>query len=176
MDPLNLYERASEWTKSKIEATKDKLDAPTACDEWDARALVNHLVAVKDTFVGAAQGNPPSGPPSGPPPEVIGDDPVADFEDTRQAILEAFRPAEVQEKQGMMLGIAFADTLLHGWDLASKTGQDATMPEGLAEAAYGMLNGQLSPERRGDAFKPEISVPDDADVQTKLLAYTGRQP
>ena len=30
--------------------------------------------------------------------------------------------------------------------------------------------------RQGDSFGPRIDVPDDADEQTKLIAFTGRQP
>ena len=32
----------------------------------------------------------------------------------------------------VVLGIAFCDQLIHGWDLARATGQDATMPADLA--------------------------------------------
>jgi uncharacterized protein (TIGR03086 family) len=179
MDPLELYEKASDWTKSKIEGTKEKLDAKTACDEWSARELVNHLLHGKELFAGAAEGKPPSGPPQGKPPELLNDqDPVAAFEDVRKAVLGAFGKEGVLEnpQMQMMAGIAFVDTLTHGWDLAKGTGQDTTMPSGLAEAAMGVIGGQLTPERRGDSFKPEVSVPDDAPAEDKLVAYMGRQP
>jgi hypothetical protein len=39
-----------------------------------------------------------------------------------------------------------------------------------------MLHGQLTPERRGDSFKPEVEVPDDAPPGDKLVAYMGRKP
>jgi hypothetical protein len=29
---------------------------------------------------------------------------------------------------------------------------------------------------RGTAFGPKVEVPDDADEQTKLIAFTGRTP
>ena len=56
-----------------------------------------------------------------------------------------------------MLGIAFADQLLHGWDLAVATGQDATMPEGLPAMAYGMIHGRFTDEQRTGVFKPEVT-------------------
>jgi uncharacterized protein (TIGR03086 family) len=180
MDPLELYEQASDWTKSKIEGAKGNLDAQTACDEWSARDLINHLLWGKDAFVGATEGKPPSGPPgAGKPPEVLGDgDPVDAFEDVRQAILTAYRKEGVLEnpQAQMMAGIAFVDTLTHGWDLAKGTGQDATMPPGLADAAMAAMGGRLTPESRGDAFKPEVEVASDASAQDKLIAYMGRQP
>ena len=74
------------------------------------------------------------------------------------------------------IGIAFSDQLLHGWDLARATGQDATMPEGLPEAAYEMIHGRFTDEQRKGLFKPEVAVGPDASAQDKLLAYTGRKP
>ena len=75
-----------------------------------------------------------------------------------------------------MLGIAFCDQLIHGWDLATATGQDATMPDDLAEAAFATLDGRLTDDQRRSAFKAAVEVPDDASAQDKLLAYTGRRP
>ena len=74
------------------------------------------------------------------------------------------------------MGIAFSDQLLHGWDLAKATGQDTTMPDGLAEAAYEMIHGRFTDDQRKGVFKPEVTVADDASAQDKLLAYTGRDP
>jgi uncharacterized protein (TIGR03086 family) len=91
-------------------------------------------------------------------------------------MIDAHSAPGVLEKSGMGLGIASVDQLVHGWDLATATDQDASMPADLAEAAFAMVDGRLTPDRRGDAFKPAIDVGDDASAQEKLLAYTGRQP
>lgn len=179
MDPLELYEQASEWTKSKIEGAKSSLESATACEAWCARDLVNHLLAGKEIFVGPTEGKPPSGPPTGKPPELLGDsDPVQAFEDVRQAVLTAYRKEGVLEDQRnqLMAGIAFVDTLTHGWDLAKGTGQDTTMPPGLADAAMAAIGGRLTPESRGDAFKPAVDIAENASAQDKLIAYMGRQP
>jgi uncharacterized protein (TIGR03086 family) len=66
--------------------------------------------------------------------------------------------------------------LLHGWDLAKATGQDATMPAGLAEAAYGLIHGAFTEEQRKGVFKPAVEVATTASAQDRLLAYTGRDP
>ncbi len=80
------------------------------------------------------------------------------------------------ERTGPALGIAFSDTLLHGWDLAMSTAQEAAMPDGLPEAAYSIIYGRFTDEQRKGVFKPEIAVAPDASAQDKLLAYTGRDP
>ena len=90
--------------------------------------------------------------------------------------MRTFGAPGVIEKTGPSLGIAFSDQLLHGWDLAKATAQDATMPEGLAEAAYEMIHGRFTDEQRKGVFKPEVAVAPDASAPDKLLAYTGRDP
>jgi uncharacterized protein (TIGR03086 family) len=176
MDLLDLFDRGTEWSAGKIPAAEDKLDAPTPCDEWDVRTLLNHMLDTQEYFSATARGESPA-LPSGTPSERIGDDPAKTYEQTRQATLGAYRKPGVLEKTGPSLGIAFVDQLVHGWDLARATGQDATMPDDLAQSAFQMIDGQLDgEERRGPAFKPAISVPDDASAQEKLLGYGGRQP
>ena len=175
MDLLDLYGRASEWTVSKVPGAVVKLDDPTPCDEWDVRTLLSHMLETQQYFVDAASGKEAS-PPSPEPPELLGDDPVRQVSDARAQTLRVFGQDGVIDKTGPALGVAFSDMLLHGWDLAKATGQDATMPEGLAEAAYETIHGKFTAEQRTGLFKPEVPVGPGASAQDKLLAYTGRQP
>ena len=175
MDLISLYGRASEWTLGNVAGAAGKLDAPTPCDDWDVRRLMDHMLDTQRYFAGAAR-NQDVSPPSPNPPELLGDDPVADFDHARSEILTAFGEEGVIEKTGPSLGIAFSDLLLHGWDLAKATGQDATMPDGLAEAAYDMIHGRFTDDQRNGIFGPEIAIPATASAQDKLLAYTGRDP
>jgi uncharacterized protein (TIGR03086 family) len=175
IDLLDLYQQASDWTLTKVTGATDKLDAQTPCDEWDVRTLMDHMLETDRYFVGAARGEDVS-PPSPQPPQLLGNDPVADFEHAQQETLQTFGADGVIEKTGPSLGIAFSDQLLHGWDLARATAQDATMPDGLAQAAYDMIHGRFTDEQRKGLFKPELAVAADATAQDKLLAYTGRNP
>ena len=174
-DLLVMYERASEWTTSKVAGATQKLDARTPCDQWDVRTLLNHMLDTKNYFVGAARGEEVS-PPAQTPPDLLGDDPLADFERGRSEMLSTSGEPGVIEKTGPSLGIAFSDQLLHGWDLAKATQQDATMPDGLPEAAFEMIHGRFTDDQRKGVFKPEVDVPANASAQDKLLAYTGRKP
>lgn len=175
MDLLDLFQRGTDWTASKIPAATSQLDAKTPCEDWQVRDLLNHMIETQQFFAATARGEKAS-PPSPMPPALIGDDPVADFSKSQQETLEAYRKPGVIEKTGPSLGIAFCDSLIHGADLADATGQEATMPEDLAEAAFSMLDGRLTDDQRGEAFKPAIDVSAGASAQERLLAYTGRQP
>jgi uncharacterized protein (TIGR03086 family) len=176
VDLIDLYSRASRWTLGKVAGATEQLDAATGCDGWDVRALMNHMLDTGNYFVGAARGEDVSPPSPGRPPELLGDDPVADFERVRSDTLATFGQDGVLEKSGPALGIAFSDQLLHGWDLATATGQDATMPDELPEMAYQLIHGKFTDDQRQGVFKPEITVGPDASAQDRLLAYSGRQP
>ena len=175
MDLLDLYDRASQWTASHVAGAAEKLDASTPCDEWDVRTLLNHMLDTQRYFIEAGRGEEAS-MPSPNPPDAMGVDPVADFDRARNEVLRTYGEPGIIEKTGPSLGIAFSDQLLHGWDLAKATGRDATMPEGLPEAAYEMIHGRFTDDQRKGMFKPEVEVGDDASAQDKLLAYTGRNP
>ena len=176
MDLLDLFERGTAWTASKIPAGVERLDSPTGCDEWDVRTLLNHMLDTQRYFAGTARGEEAS-LPSPHPPSLIGNDPVRAYREQTEATLRAYREPGVIEKTGPSLGIAFVDQLVHGWDLASATGQDATMPDDLAAAAFSMIDGRLTDDqRKGGGFKPAVDVPANASSQDQLVAYTGRQP
>lgn len=175
IDLLDLYGQASDWAATKVEGATEDLDAPTLCDGWDVRTLLNHMLQTQRYFVGAARGEEVA-PPGGTPPDTISDEPRLDFERARAETLETFGEPGVIEKTGPALGIAFADQLLHGWDLARATGQESVMPAGLPDVAYSLVHGAFTDEQRKGVFKPEIVVSPDASTQDKLLAYTGRPP
>jgi uncharacterized protein (TIGR03086 family) len=175
MDLLDLYSRASGWTLIKVVGAAHDLDAPTPCDPWDVRTLMNHMLETQQYFADSARGLDAS-PPGPQPPELLSADPTADFADARAETLRIFGEDGVVEKTGPALGIAFADQLLHGWDLAKASGQDATMPEDLAEAAYRAIHGKFTDEQRAGTFGPEIPVQADAPAQARLLGYSGRDP
>jgi uncharacterized protein (TIGR03086 family) len=172
---LDMYARASDWTNEKVKGAVSDLDAPTPCEGWDVRTLLNHMLETQQFFVRSAKGQQAS-PPSPEPPELVGDDPVGDFDAARAETLRTFGRPGVIDQTGPTLGIAFSDQLLHGWDLAQASNQDATMPDGLPEAAFQMIHGRFTDEQRVGVFKPALPVPNDSPAQDKLLAYTGRDP
>jgi len=173
-DLLDLYRQASRWTAEKVAGAQD-LEAATPCPDWRVRDLLNHMLDTQRYFAGAARGEKAS-PPSPTPASLLTDDPSADFERGSANVIDAYAPDGVIERMGPSLGIAFSDQLLHGWDLARATKQDATMPDGLAAAAYDSIHGLFTDEQRKGVFGPEIAVDDDATPQQRLLAYTGRDP
>src|SRR5262245_41917425 len=101
-DSMTLYQRASAWTADKVTGAATKLDAPTLCDGWDVRTLLNHMVQTQQLFSGRAQGRDVALTPD--PPDLIGDDPIGVFENARHEVIEAFSQPGVIEKTGPSLG------------------------------------------------------------------------
>jgi uncharacterized protein (TIGR03086 family) len=69
-----------------------------------------------------------------------------------------------------------SDVFLHTWDLARATGQDEVLDPELCAV---MLSGMEPLEeliRGSGQYGAAVPVPDDADAQTRLLGFIGRDP
>ncbi|WP_432828333.1 TIGR03086 family metal-binding protein [Dactylosporangium sp. CA-092794] len=157
-------------------------DAPAPCEGWVARDVVRHLIEWSRGFVRfGADVELPAGPP-------VDADPVAAWEahaGAVQALLDDPATAAVVLRNPntgeLPLPAAIAtfytsDVFLHTWDLARATGQDERLDQARCAA---MLEGMLPMDallRSSGHYGPRVEVPDDADPQTKLLAFIGRRP
>jgi uncharacterized protein (TIGR03086 family) len=117
-----------------------------------------------------------------------GDDPIAAYE---WAADEAMREWEAPGALGKSLQLPFgptpaavgikiftSDQAIHAWDLATAIGRPHQVDESLASQTYEMMQGLLRPEMRGPGkgFGELQTVPDDAPIQDRMLAFAGRRP
>jgi uncharacterized protein (TIGR03086 family) len=157
-------------------------DNPSPVAEWRARDVVGHLVEWLPAFLAAgADLRLPDGP-------SVEDDPVGAWQvhaDAVQALLDA-PGTHARTLTNPHIGVLpvddavdrfyTGDVFLHTWDLARATGQDPALdPETCAQMLAGMepLDEVL---RQSGQYGPRVPVPDDADVQTRLIAFIGRDP
>jgi uncharacterized protein (TIGR03086 family) len=68
------------------------------------------------------------------------------------------------------------DVLVHTWDLARATGLDDTLDPDEVHRFLTAMEPMDEMMRKGTAFGDRIDVADNADEQTRLIAFTGRQP
>ena len=86
----------------------------------------------------------------------------------------------IESPLGAMSGESFArlvalDGLLHGWDLATATGQRYEVPPAVTDAVAAFAHGALTDELRdGDTFKDATDVGPDAGPIERLAAFSGR--
>ena len=67
------------------------------------------------------------------------------------------------------------DGLVHGWDMATATGQPYDPPDDLVAAADAFARQALDPLRDGETFAAADGTGPDASPIERLAAYTGRQ-
>ncbi len=157
-------------------------DKPAPPEGWVARDVVRHLVEWFPAFLQGAVGITLA---PGPP---VDDDPVGAWRTQTEAVQALFDDADTADREhdfphiGRMPlrqaidMIYISDVFLHRWDLARATGQDETLDP---DKCAGMLEGMLPMDealRQSGQYGPRVNVRDDADVQTKLLAFIGRTP
>lgn len=159
----------------------DAWENPAPCEGWVARDVVRHMVEWMPGFLFATIGEPVPTLPS------VDDDTVgawAALDASVQALLDD--PATASRRHESQAGnypleeaisrFILGDVLVHTWDLARATGGDETLD---ADEVHGMLEGMLPIDqvlRDSGHFGARVDVPDDADEQTRLIAFTGRQP
>ncbi len=68
------------------------------------------------------------------------------------------------------------DVVIHTWDLARATGLDETLDQAIVSEMLAGMQPLDEMLRQSGHYGPKVEVADDADDQTKLIAFTGRQP
>jgi uncharacterized protein (TIGR03086 family) len=182
--PAEEYREIAGRFTTLVEAVPDeatwKRQSPVP--EWTARDVVRHLVEWFPGFLADGTGRTlPQGP-------SVDEDPVAAWRtmsDGVQALLDDPTAADTILRNPHIGEVPLpeaisrfftADVFMHTWDLARATGQDEALdPERCAELLAGMqpLDDLL---RSSGQFGPKVEVPDDADVQVRMLAFIGRDP
>ncbi|MGE3833804.1 MAG: TIGR03086 family metal-binding protein [Acidimicrobiia bacterium] len=173
---------AGDFTATVEAVPADRWESPAPCEGWVARDVVGHLVGWVPAFL-AAGGGPV--PPSGP---AVADDPAGAWralDDGIQAVLDdpvasaaiVDHPRAGARSYADTVAMFFlGDVLVHTWDLARATGlEEALDPVEVAAMLAGMepLDEML---RSSGQYGPRVPVPDGADLQTRLIAFTGRRP
>lgn len=178
--------RRHRWVAADFTATVEAVD-PAAWDSpappagWVARDVVRHLLEWFPAFLeGAAGVALPAGP-------SVDDDPVGAWRiqaGAVQALLDgadAGRALDLPHLGRMTLGEAIdriytTDVFLHRWDLARATAQDETLDPGTCADLLTAMEPMDQALRASGHYGPRVEVPADADVQTRLLAFIGRDP
>jgi uncharacterized protein (TIGR03086 family) len=167
----------------------DQLDATTPCTAWDVRALLNHLVGTlwlgEALFTDSAPRHPM--PPGGlPATDLVGDDPTTAYATASAALLAAARVGDtltrlhttpLGDMPGPTLaGLTTLDILVHGWDLATATGQQTSLDDELAGHVLAFAGQAITDDFRGAGIGPALPVAATAPVTDRLVGFLGRQP
>ena len=182
----------ADWHTLALESTgcivaavpADRWQAATPCADWDVRGLVNHLVSGNLWAAAIGAGAKTEEVGDRLDGDLLGADPAGAYTASARAASAVFhRPGALDEpcavSYGPVAGSVYAghrfiDVLVHGWDLATATGQDATLDYQLVAACRKIAAPQIEGLRASGAFAEGVRVPAGASAQTRLLAMLGR--
>lgn len=189
---VDLDPPARQLTQLLKGVTDDQLSASTPCEKYTVADLLEHISGLTIAFRNAATKTtePPAGDASPDVVSATGLHPEWRSRIPRQLdeLVAAWRvPAAwegMTEAGGvtlpadMMGRVALNELVLHGWDLASGTGQSFECDPASAEACYDLAT--AATESGGGApeglFGPAVEVASDAPLFHRLLGLAGRDP
>ncbi|WP_322938532.1 TIGR03086 family metal-binding protein [Nocardioides bizhenqiangii] len=160
----------------------DAWDAQSPVQEWQARDVVRHLVEWFPHFLAGGSDIKLEPGPS------VDDDPIGAWEQHAaavQAVLDdpansttTFAHPHLPEMPLPQAVSRFYtnDVFMHTWDLARATGQDDRLDVDRCRELYEGMVPMEEVLRQSGQYGARVPVPDDADWQTKLLGFIGRDP
>jgi uncharacterized protein (TIGR03086 family) len=181
---FELHRRAAEALKATVVRIGDGRWAdPTPCAEWDVHDLVHHITWSNLWVAPLVDGKELDEVAPTLEGDVLGDDPIGITLRALDESSDAFerggdRP--VQLSRGMTPASEYCfermnDLVVHNWDLAKGIGINVELDLECMEVAlegYRKLEPVLRP---AGALGPDVEVADDADPQTRYLAFFGRR-
>jgi uncharacterized protein (TIGR03086 family) len=181
--PVAVLDSAVTWTHNCLQlARSSPLDVPTPCADWDLGQLLTHM---EDSLVAlgeaAADGRVPLRDlalHTGEGPSV---DRVIQLGCGTRAAWHARSTSAPITISDLSLGgdttalVGALEIAVHGWDVASATGQQCRIPEDLAVRLYDVALAVVTAGERGWRFGRAIDVPPSAPASTRLLAHLGRR-
>ncbi len=184
MELTESFRRAVEQSGIIVAGVKpDQLDLPTPCDEFDVRALSNHMIGGLLMFDSGARGT--SIEMESLTRDFVANSATAEFDKAASQLNEALGKDGVLMSKwelpfatmpGMIAaGIGIIEAVQHGWDLAKATGQTASFDPELIEIC--MRTAKMMPEeqaRNANVFGPEQPAPQGASPADELAAFLGR--
>lgn len=150
---------------------EDQFADPTPCSDWDVARLAAHLAGAPTKFLAAARGeevdwsnDPPLEPEWASSFRAAGDDLIHHWHEVGE------------DGGGPPAPMSVAELAVHTWDLARAIGWERELDEGVAQCGLDFMSASLTDELRGDAFRAQVEVADDASAVDRLAAFAGRRP
>jgi uncharacterized protein (TIGR03086 family) len=166
-----------------------RIAASTPCEEFTVGHLLNHMLGLTLAFTAAARGE--RGPHNDAPPRTPEAVPPHDWRPVLEARLrvlaDAWTEPSAWEGDATAGGVTFPAAIMgivalnevavHGWDLATATGQRYELDPATVELLTGFVGQDADDQSaREGVYGPPVAAAEDASPQDRLIALTGRDP
>lgn len=181
-NPIALFDRAAAAAQTVISGVRpDQLDVPTPCADWSVRQLLNHVVSGTALFHSLATG----GGPVDRTADHLGNDPAAAFRTTVASLREVFaadggltrmvNSPFGEQPAAVLLEMRINEMMLHGWDVATATGQPTDLDPDVAEHCLESFRALRASGRGATMFADPTEAPAGASAVEQLAALAGRK-
>jgi uncharacterized protein (TIGR03086 family) len=162
----------------------EELGTASACEGWDLRDLLNHVLGAGWMFTRANLGETGVPEDAG---DLVGDDHVAACKALADANVAAWRGPDALDGERtypfgtfpapVALMINVGEIAVHAWDIAKTTGQPSDIDPEVATLLLDFYSSMpLDAFRAHGAFGPEVPVDESAPVADRMLGLLGFQP
>ena len=187
MDAFETLERSRiEFRRVLVDVGDEDWDAPTPCEEWDVRELVNHVLGGNRRYEMLLRGATPDEVHATRSVDHVGDDAVASFDASAADVLAAFSESgalartvhhPAGDRSGLdLLWLRVAEWTVHAWDLARAIGADEEVDPEVVDSLLSRLTDHGTGLDAGGYFEEPTVDTAATDPQRRLLALVGRSP
>ncbi len=177
----DLAPAAQEMSRLVSAVGDDQLSRPTPCSDWTVADLLAHIHQFATVFTDNARKQPTR------PPQRLVDDWRAAIPRQLGELADAWAVESAWEGKTSAGGIemdaadnalvAVEELTVHGWDLASATGQPIEVRDDTLDRVDRFFERFAGPIESGQGpFGPVAEAPADADRLARTVARTGRDP
>lgn len=186
MDPKELFARAVQQGTTCVRYVADEhLTNSTPCTEWDLKALLNHMVYelmwVRNIVLGKTVEEVGDRYDHG----VLSSNLHSNWQHAADSALVAVKNADLNAPahlsyadvpMAQYIQEIAGDIFVHTWDVSRGLHCTLQLDEDVAREVYNFFKPRSQEIRDSGGVGPEVPVPQDASVQTRLIGFFGRRP
>ena len=173
------YQRIAAGFTARVKGCRDEQWSwPTPCPEWTTAAMVEHVIGVHRGIQAMLDHSDVEAHVADAALVAAWSDATALMQsalrDRARASTVVVTPFGEMPFQDLASRVVCSDTLVHTWDLARATGQDERLDARAVEFAWTWMEPAGERLRASGDFGPAVVPASDADAQTRLLCFLGR--
>jgi len=182
-DDVDRHRRVCRAFGDEVGAVGDRWQAQSPCDQWDARAVLEHVIGFHDVLLLRPLGAKPQRPKGDPAGRwtatLVALDELLSQPGLFKGVVDVPAignnpPSQIDAAR--VVPMLSLDVLVHTWDLGRAAGHDIILDPQLCRKFLESLPSDGTALSRTGIYDSPRPVPPGSDAQATLLARLGRDP